>query len=54
MTPTDVVIQQQLFTTIQRTEEINGFLLTCFAQRNGQEREIHLLLERQSRGTLLQ
>lgn len=32
-TPTDVVIQQQLLTTNQRTgKKINGFLLTCFAQ----------------------
>lgn len=34
--------------------KINGFLLTCFAQRNWKEKEIHLLSERQRRETLLQ
>lgn len=49
MTRADVAIQQQLFTTIQDIGEkkINGFLLTCFAQPNGQEKEIHLLSESQ-------
>lgn len=52
MTPTDVVIQQQLFTTIQRMQENKWFSIELLCTTKLAQKKIHLLSESQRR-TLL-
>lgn len=45
------IIHFYLKERIKKKNKINGFLLTCFAQQNCKEKEIHLLSETEVRLT---